>query len=232
VGRTDGERESRASVIAREVREAILCGRLRPGSRLPQEDLGERYGASRVPVQQALRELAEEGLVNITPNAGARVALFDLSELIEIYRARECLEPMVLLESVPRLNEEDIFGVERLIVESESCAARGDQIGYVEVDRPLHFATFRGAGMPRVMRMIEGLWDTTARYRRIYGLLPASIETSVIEHRLLLEHIQRRNAEDAARILITHIRRTRLTMAEYVTDLETSWGGLGVEAAR
>jgi DNA-binding GntR family transcriptional regulator len=218
-------REPRAKLIARALRDAILSGHLKPGTRLPQETVAQRYGASRVPVQQALRELAEEGVVTLEPNVGARVALFDLSELIETYRGREAIEPMVLAESIPHLSVQDIEHIERLVEETEARAAVGDRLGYVAADLPLHFATFAGADMPRMLRIIEGFWDTTQRYRQIYGLMPTSVEISVLEHRLLLDHIKARNPEDAARLLVTHIRRTRLGLASYVHELEDRWDG-------
>jgi DNA-binding GntR family transcriptional regulator len=221
----EGAREPRSKSIARQLREAILSGRLSQGARVQQETVAETYGTSRVPVQQALRELADEGLVTLVPNVGARVALFDLSELIEIYRGREAIEPIVLAASIPHLTRKDLAEIERLVEESEKCAERGDRLAYVEADRPMHLATFRGAEMPRLRRLIEGFWDTTHQYRRIYGLLPTSIEISVTEHRLLLELIRNRNAEDAARLLIIHIRRTRLGMAKYVEELEGRWTG-------
>src|SRR5947209_17505462 len=223
MGTMDGRREPRGRLIARELREAILSGHLKPGMRLPQEAVARRYSASRVPVQQALRALAEEGLVTLEPNVGARVALFDLSELIETYRGRECIEPMVLVESIPHLSQGDIARIERLVEETEARAAAGDRLGYVTADRPMHFATFGGAGMPRMLRLIEGFWDTTQRYRQIYGLMPTSVETSVLEHRLLLDHIKARNPEHAARLLVTHIRRTRLGLAGYVHEIEDRW---------
>lgn len=219
----DATREPRGRLIARELRNTILSGHVRPGTRLTQESIAQRYGASRVPVQQALRSLAEEGLVTLEPNVGARVALFDLSELIETYRGRECLEPMLLAESIPNLTAEDISHIERLVEETEERAAAGDRLGYVAADRPMHFATFRGADMPRMLRIVESFWDTTQRYRKIYGLMPTSVETSVLEHRLLLDHIRARNAEDAARLLVTHIRRTRLGLAGYVHELSDRW---------
>jgi DNA-binding GntR family transcriptional regulator len=84
--------------------------------------------------------------------------------------------------------------------------------------------------MPRLLRIIEGFWETTQRYRQIYGLLPTSMEISVLEHRLLLNHIKSRNPDDAARILITHIRRTRLTLAEHLHEMRDQWNGNGSSA--
>jgi len=176
-----------------------------------------------VPVQQALRELANEGLVTLAPNFGARVARLDLSELVDIYRAREAIEPMVLEESVAHISDESIRGIDALVVDTEACAARGDRLGYVECDRPLHFAMFAGANMPRLIEMINGFWDTTQHYRRFYGLVPTTVETSVIEHRLLLGLIAEGNAEDAASLLRIHIRRTRLGLAQRAELLEGQW---------
>ena len=63
-------REPVTKTIVRDLREAILNGHLEPGHRLPQESLATRYQASRVPVQQALRELEDEGLVTLAPKCG------------------------------------------------------------------------------------------------------------------------------------------------------------------
>ena len=90
-------------LIVRELRDEILDGRLRPGERIHQQAVAERFGTSRLPVREALRQLQHEGLVVVLPNAGARVARLDQAELVEVYLLRERLEPLAIELSAPGL---------------------------------------------------------------------------------------------------------------------------------
>ncbi len=89
------------------LREAILAGRLSPGSRVRQEELAEEFGISRIPVREALRRLEAEGLVVLVPNSGAWVAKLDRAECVEIYRIREQIEPLAILDKLPEPQRAD-----------------------------------------------------------------------------------------------------------------------------
>ena len=94
-------------LIVSELRDEILDGRLRPGERIHQEAVAERFGTSRLPVREALRQLQHEGLVVVLPNAGARVVRLDQAELGEVYLLRERLEPLAIERSAPGLSTAD-----------------------------------------------------------------------------------------------------------------------------
>ena len=82
-----------ASVAATElIRQAILDGRLEPGSRLKEEELARELGISRTPVREALLMLQAEGLIETTPNRGAVVRTHDADDLIDLYQLRALLE--------------------------------------------------------------------------------------------------------------------------------------------
>ena len=82
-----------ASVAATElIRQAILDGRLEPGSRLKEEELARELGISRTPVREALLMLQAEGLIETTPNRGAIVRTHDADDLIDLYQLRALLE--------------------------------------------------------------------------------------------------------------------------------------------
>ena len=91
--------------IAESLRTAILDGSYRPGERIRQEDVAARSGASRIPVREALRMLAAEGLVTLVANSGAWVTRLTMAECAELYLIRERLEPLLLRTSMPRLGE-------------------------------------------------------------------------------------------------------------------------------
>src|SRR5690606_36663279 len=100
--------------IADGVRESILAGELGPGDRVRQEIIAARFGASRVPVREALRILEAEGLVTLVANTGAWVTQLSLVECEELYQVRERIEPLLLRFSMPNLPGEKITELYRL----------------------------------------------------------------------------------------------------------------------
>lgn len=200
--------------IANAVRRQILDGDLRPGKRLVQDAIARQYGTSRIPVREALRELASEGLIEIVPDSGARVKALDAAELIEVYMMREVLEPLAVLQAAPHFASDDLQELSELLDKSEACARSNDLSGYQELDRTFHKRVFECAELPRLHQVISSLWNTAHQYQAIYTRLPRKLEFSIIEHRLLLNALERRIAEDAAQIHLLHIRRTRLSLLE------------------
>src|SRR3954453_17077807 len=87
---------------AATLRAAILDGELRPGQRVSQEAWAARAQVSLIPVREALRALAGEGLVTYRPRRGYVVTELDLDELEEVYRLRRLLETDVIRRGVPR----------------------------------------------------------------------------------------------------------------------------------
>lgn len=212
------EGEPLSEVATRYLRAAILDGRLRPGARLRQEAIARELGASRIPVREALRTLENEGLVSLTPRSGARVARLDYAEHAELYRIREELEPLALAESTPRLTDTALAHLRDL---KEQIARSRDPGLWLILDRQFHLASYAAAPMPRLLRMIEGYWNTTQQYRRVYyGMVAAAwrpddpaLPVTHLDHSLLLDALERRDAADASAIMRLHIRRTRLTLA-------------------
>src|SRR3954452_22834359 len=100
--------------VASYLRDLILRDVLRPGDRIRQEDIADRFGASRLPVREALRMLEAEGLTEHEPNKGARVPRLSMHEVDVIYRMRERLEPLALAESLPHLDDTDLERLEDL----------------------------------------------------------------------------------------------------------------------
>ena len=91
-----------------ELRELVLAGALAPGTRLGEVELAERLGVSRTPVREALTRLAAEGLVEIAPNRGARVATWTVSELEGVFDLRLSLEPQLTGFAVPNARDREV----------------------------------------------------------------------------------------------------------------------------
>lgn len=206
--------EPLTAVVARALRQDILDGEIPPGSRITQDAVAAKYGTSRSPVREALRELAAEGLVTIVPDVGARVTPLDADELIEVYLMREALEPIAVARAAMEATTEHLAQMRTALQHSESFAARGQTDAYLEADRQFHFLTFQFDGMPRLRRAIEGLWNTTNRHRATLRLVAERQEVGAIEHRLMLDAFERHAGEDAAQLQQIHVRRSRVFLTQ------------------
>lgn len=213
--------EPLSEVATRYLREAILEGRLRAGERIGQEAIARELGTSRIPVREALRQLENEGLIHLVPRSGARVARLDFEESAEVYRIREELEPLAISQSAPRLSDEQIAQLRELMLQIERSE---DPAVWLLRDRRFHLLSYAAAPMPRLLKMIENFWNSTQQYRRVYYGMVASarqanptpeLPMTHVDHRLLFDALERRDAIDAEAVLRTHIRRTRTTLAKH-----------------
>jgi DNA-binding GntR family transcriptional regulator len=204
--------------IAGELRAEILGGAYRPGERIRQEDVAARSGASRIPVREALRLLQAEGLVTLVANSGAWVARLSLAECAELYQIRERLEPLLLATSLPGLDDAALAALDALAGEMEQ--AGGDVDTFLRLDRAFHHACYAAAPPGETAAIIGRLWNSTQHYRREFTRLAVGgggggLTMTHLEHRLLVDCLRRRDAADAERVLVLHIRRTRLALSAH-----------------
>jgi DNA-binding GntR family transcriptional regulator len=204
--------------IAGSLRTAILDGSYLPGERIRQEDVAARSGASRIPVREALRMLDAEGLVTLVANSGAWVTELTLDECAETYMIRERLEPLLLRRSMPRLDAAAMDRLGRLAGDMET---RAGVEAFMRADREFHLSSYSGAASGQTWQIIHRLWNTTQHYRREFTRRAVSsagesgLAVTHLEHRLLLDCIRRQDRDDAERVLVTHIRRTRLELVKH-----------------
>lgn len=209
-----GESRVASQRVADAIAERILAGSLAPGARIKQEVLAAELDASRVPVREALRILESRGLVVIRANSGAWVSAMSERDLILSYQIRERIEPLLLLDSLPRLSDADL---EQMVAIQDRIEDTEDVEEFLVLDRRLHWATYRGHQAPQLAAMVARLWDVTQHYRREFTRLAGRERSWIIdsEHRLLIEALRNGDPESAESVLTLHIRRTRLELARH-----------------
>lgn len=210
----NGESPVASQRVADAIAERILSGALAPGARIKQEELSAELGASRVPVREALRILESRGLVVIRANSGAWVSAMSERDLMLSYQIRERIEPLLLLDSLPRLTTTDL---EQMVALQDQIEATEDVEEFLVLDRQLHWAGYRGHQAPQLAAMVARLWDATQHYRREFTRLAGRERSWIInsEHRLLIEALRNQDAESAESVLTLHIRRTRLELGRH-----------------
>ena len=126
-----------SDAVFKKIKQAILHGSLKPGERLHQAEISRTYGVSRAPVRDAIRRLAGEVLVTISGQS-ARVSAVSLDEFLEIYRIREALETMAARLYVPKVNDETLIHLERILEEIEKVSKDGHFTKWLELNRKFH----------------------------------------------------------------------------------------------
>ena len=90
-----------AEQVYDHLRQGILANDYPPGTSLPEETVAARFSVSRVPVREALRRLAADGLVTLTPRQGATVSSLSPKQFLDAYRVREALETLAIRLAIP-----------------------------------------------------------------------------------------------------------------------------------
>jgi len=200
--------------IAGRIRAGILSGDFAPGARIRQEDIADRFGASRVPVREALRILEHEGLVTLVANTGAWVATLTLAECEEIYQMREGLEPLLLRYSAPALSDPDL---DRLQALSQAMSEETDLDRFLDLDREFHLGSYARADTTQLGDLVVKLWNTTQPYRRAYSASLDGDARRIVhdEHHLIVAALRDGDIADAERVLAGHIRRTRRRLSRH-----------------
>jgi DNA-binding GntR family transcriptional regulator len=153
-------RPAERRVLRDEIRErlidAILDGRLPPGTRIVEKRLAEQHGVSQAPVREALRDLELFGFVVSSPFRGTVVRKFSAEDLVEMYSIRAALEGLAARMAATRIDDSVLAHLEALVGAMRRAAARRDLRAHVNADFTFHHAIVVASGN----RMLEQLWQT------------------------------------------------------------------------
>jgi DNA-binding GntR family transcriptional regulator len=207
-----------SDAVFKKLKQAILVGTLKPGERLRQAELSRTYGVSRAPVRDAIRRLAHEGLVTISGQS-ACVSAVSPEEFLEIYRIREVLEAMAARLSVPRVTNETLLHLERILEEMEKVSKDGEFTKWLELNRKFHFDSYACCNSPLLLKMISNLWDSTDYCRKRYITLTGNLEHANQGHREIFDALAKRDVRQYTKLCRNHVRETGLTIQKVLTDV-------------
>lgn len=194
---------TKSAYAASVLRDALANGTYGAGERLTAARLAKELGLSMTPVREALIELANEGLVEISPHRGARVAEIGPMQLSEVYQARSILEPAATRIAVPQLDAKAIAELRRLHGEFVAAAERRDAAALLSINETFHFTIYDAAASPLLNRLIRTVWSSSPN--DTFRLIPGRAERSVKEHTAILRALGSGNAKRAEDLMRSHI---------------------------
>ncbi|WP_344679469.1 GntR family transcriptional regulator [Saccharopolyspora taberi] len=208
-----------ADQVARLVREALASGQFKPGERVKEAPLANRLGVSRGPVREALRVLAEEGMLERLPNRGAAVPDVTATNVLDLYAVRAYLGGL-LMRRTALLPRSALRPVSTALAEVRVVAGHGDHARIGEADLVFQDAIARTARLPQAGRVFERL---TMRLRMFNAILQLdwaeAVDLIAREDIGLYEAIRGGDANEAARRWRVKVERSvRYMVAQLPQD--------------
>ena len=193
-----------AAKVQSQISELIISGQFKPGTRLDERVLAERFNVSRTPVREALRQLAARGLTQLLPMRGVVVMEISVKELAEILHADCELEAMcarLAAESMTTMEKAEL----RYIHErSNEHVAAGDLDKYLEANRELHRLILEGAHNAVISSMVGEIRDRLSPYRQYHPAETDRLVTSHDAHKEIVEAIAEGHGEKAYLAMRAH----------------------------
>ena len=134
-----------SEIVLESLREQIINGTLQPQEKLVEAEIARKFGLSRGPVREALRQLAVEGLVDYCPNKGCTVALLSPQDAYEVFFLRGSLEKLAIQKSNCLLSDYSLMIMEASIEEFRKAVLAGNTMKAVHADETFHLQIIRSA---------------------------------------------------------------------------------------
>lgn len=195
------------------VRRLILSGQYASGDRLGEVELAATLGVSRTPVREALRLLAAEGLVEVTPNKGARVVAWSPAELEEIFALRAQVEGLAARRAAERITAEALDELEQIALAHAKATAAGpdrDLDRVYELNGLFHGGVVQAAsGGASLSSVVNSLVHSVVLHRTLHTFDDAAMERSSRHHLEIVTAMRNRDPEWAECVMRSHLLAAR-----------------------
>jgi DNA-binding GntR family transcriptional regulator len=200
------------------IRDMIIEGELAPGPRISERALCDRFGVSRTPLREALKVLASEGLVELTPNRGARVIRVTEQDADDMFAVMGTLEGLAGELAAQRITGEQIAEIKALHYQMALHHARGELMPYFRLNQEIHRKIFEIGRNKTLISVYRGLAGRIRRPRYLANISPARWAEAMKEHEAILAALEARNGQTLGRILKDHLRKTGEVVTQALRD--------------
>lgn len=210
--------------IAEQIEQLILNGELRSGDRLPTErELAEQFQASRTAVREAMKTLAQKGLVDMRPGRGtividgtSKAMRHSLGLMMKVGQAgsstnlvevREILEPEIAALAAMRAGEEDITAMRESVLVMDASLDNAD--AYISADNNFHQALAKGTQNVLILALVDSIVYLLSEQRKQIFSVKGGPERGQIHHKRILEAVMNHDPEVARTAMYAHLRQVR-----------------------
>jgi len=210
--------------IVEQIEQRILSGELRSGDRLPTErELGEQFQASRTAVREAMKTLAQKGLVDMRPgrgtiviNATSQAMQHSLGLMIKVDQehnldhlseVRQILEPEIATLAAQRATDKDILAMQTAVDVMEINLQNAD--AFIAADNDFHRALAEATHNMLILALLDSIVNLLSEQRKLIFSVDGGPERGQLHHKHILNAIVHHDPEVAHKAMIAHLRQVR-----------------------
>lgn len=208
--------------LVEHLRNLIVRGTLVPGSKVQEQVLCDQFDVSRTPLREALRSLAAEGLVVLTPRRGAAIAEVtrrDLEEAFPIVGALEALAGELACQNITDSEIDRARLLQQQLVEAHECE---DLAKYSAANAKIHQLILAAASNPTLTQLLKSLDGRVRRARYMVNISGVRWAAAVAEHQMILEALEARDGNKLGEILKLHIGNKLAALSRQLEGAETA----------
>ncbi len=198
------------------LRELIVTGDLEPGSKVPEQNLAEKFGVSRTPLREALKVLASEGLITLTPNKGATISALTLEDLEEAFPVMGALEALAGELACSRITDEGIVVIRLVHDQMMLHYLAGEMPEYFRCNQEIHNKILAAADNATLTSLYRGLSGQVRRARYVANITKPRWDQAVAEHEEIITALSARDGAALSEILKRHLVNKFETVKETI----------------
>lgn len=204
---------SRAEYVYQQLRQAIRDGRFQQGDRVREDDIAKSLGVSRTPVREALRRLQARGLLDFGSGRGLGIVELSRVQVLELYAMRELLEGAAARLAAQHATSTEVGYMRHLLNQFRSAK---DPEQLASINRTFHGAIRDAAHNRYMVRSLNDLNEALALLRGTTYSIHGRPETADIEHRAILDAIEKGDPDTAEREARAHIRMAQILRMQMI----------------
>jgi DNA-binding GntR family transcriptional regulator len=183
-----------------ELKHKILTGEIVSQTRLMEIDLSEKMNVSRTPIREAIKRLADDGLVKVEPRRGAYVANISIKDMLDVFEVREDMEGFVAKLAAKRITEEEKVQLKEIAYEYEAAIEKADdKERIIELDEKFHNFIVKCSGNETLRELVNYVQELSLRFRYLYYDDFSLYESTAEQHNRIMEAINS-GRENEARV--------------------------------
>jgi len=211
--------------IRNALTDAISSGELAPGTTLDEQQLADRYGASRTPVREALRQLATSGMVEVRPRRGVIVRHVTADEVMDMFETMAELEAVCVRLATYRITPLERSRLLRIHEASQAAVEHDDVDAYDALNRDFHEAIYRAAHNDFLADQAIAVRTRLNAFRRMQLRQARRLASSRAEHDAVMQAIAEGNGEEAGRRMRAHMLNAASALDSYIAHQDRAHTG-------
>lgn len=207
-----------------ELKHKILTGEIASQTRLMEIDLSEKMNVSRTPIREAIKRLADDGLVKVEPRRGAYVANISIKDMLDVFEVREDMEGFVAKLASERITDDQKKELAAIAAEYEAAIKRPDKETIIELDEKFHNYIVACCNNETLAELINYVQELSLRFRYLYYDDFSVYAATADQHNNIMQAINEGRGEDARREADAHVKGLKEFVNDFGKKMESTVG--------